>query len=57
MIYVYVCSKCKDRCEESRRVDLRSIGPKCQDCNVEMELEIQPVNGVVRNPAVPKRGS
>lgn len=56
MIYVYVCPACGMAEEQIRKVAERNIRrPHCFICDRSMALDIQPVAGVVKNPAVPKR--
>lgn len=54
-LYSYECtdSKCYGRQRELRAVADRHIAPTCY-CGKQMKLRIEPVAGVVKNPAVPK---
>lgn len=55
MVYVYWCGLCKCRMDCVRTVDRRyKDAPKCSICGARMKLVIQPVAGVVKNPAVAK---
>lgn len=55
-LYSYQCTKpkCPGGIEAMRTVEARYIAPDCQLCGSPMKLEVQPVYGVVRDPAVPK---
>lgn len=54
-IYEYKCSSCRRTRTEIRSVEDRRRGaPTCR-CGAWMALQVSPVAGVVRNPAVAKR--
>lgn len=53
-LYSYRCKACGWQREDMRKVDERHDGPQCDRCRQLMRLEIDPVAGVVKNPAVPK---
>lgn len=55
--YVYECPTCGSQCSELRSIDERNDGPMCdyhRDSAIKMELQIQPVPGFVKAPAVPR---
>lgn len=53
-LYTYECPKCRKQTEMFRPICDRHLRVPC-DCGAAMELQISPVLGVVKNPAVPKR--
>jgi hypothetical protein len=55
VIYVYACPTCNSTVEDRRPVERRNVRrPPCNACGRTMDLQLQPVRGVVKNPAVPK---
>lgn len=61
-IYLYECSICGKTLEEMRCIASRDSLPYCY-CNVDhrgvanaMQRVVTPVKGIVKNPAVPRKG-
>lgn len=53
--YSYQCAKCQALKGDVRCIDQRHEGPTCHVCNTPgMKLVLDPVRGIVRDPAVPK---
>ena len=52
-MYLYACSACGRLREDIRCIAQRADGPTC-DCGKQMDLQMTPVTGIVKNPAVPK---
>lgn len=54
-LYSYKCPKpkCLGTHAELRTIEERHDGPLCH-CGTKMELQIDPVRGIVKNPAVPQ---
>ena len=55
-LYTYKCEDCEKTRTDIRCIAERHDGPKCDFCGSPMKLAIDPVVGVVKNPAAP-RGS
>lgn len=52
-LYVYKCETCGRLKEDIRLIEERHDGPKCEHCVLpKMVLQISPVRGFVKNPAV-----
>lgn len=52
-LYTYECPGCKYRATDMRVIAERHDGSKCYACGKhKMELQIDAVRGIVRNPAV-----
>lgn len=56
-LYAYKCPRCGAEKQDIRRVDERTRGPMCTRlyCRTEMQLQVSPVAGFVKDPAVPRR--
>lgn len=54
-LYSYHCKPCDASRLDVRKIDERHNGPKCDRCRRKMVLQVSPVSGVVKNPAVPRR--
>jgi hypothetical protein len=52
--YQYACSMGHAH-DEYRATEDRNKPVKCIHCGLQMVLQIQPVSGIVRSPAVPRR--
>lgn len=55
-LYSYTCADCDRTRQEMRLIADREDVLPCESCGQPMKLEISPVAGIVKNPAVP-RGS
>ncbi len=53
--YTYRCERCDITREDLKCMAARDKLPRCTTCKKPMPREIEPVAGVVKNPAVPKR--
>lgn len=55
-LYSYHCGDCDCGKVEARTIAEREDAPKCDRCGQSMKFEIDPVVGIVKNPAVLKNG-
>lgn len=55
-LYAYRCKDCDCTKVEMRTIAEREDAPECDRCREKMELEIAPVVGIVKNPAVLRNG-
>lgn len=55
--YGYRCSDCDCTKLEMRTIAERNETPDCDRCKQPMDLEIAPVSGIVKNPAVARRST
>jgi predicted nucleic acid-binding Zn ribbon protein len=53
-MYLYACPNCGWLRSDIRCIDQRHIAPTCDKCKEPMKLQITPVRGYVKNPAVPR---
>lgn len=53
-LYSYKCPLCGWHKEDMRRIEERHDGPHCWHDGTQMELQLDPVRGSVKNPAVPR---
>lgn len=54
-LYVYKCDVCKAEAQDVRTIAERHDGPRCHRCGAVMVLQVSPVAGIVKNPAVPRK--
>lgn len=54
-LYAYKCDVCKAEAQDVRKIDERHDGPRCHRCGAVMVLQVSPVAGIVKNPAVPRK--
>lgn len=51
-LYDYTCEGCSRSKQEMRLIAEREEAPDCDHCKSPMKLEVSPVRGFVKNPAV-----